>query len=318
MILFFNEGDEPLEWILKESETKNGTWEISPSNGNLSRCEFGNITLSLDSTTLQARAEPHVSLFDLESSSLVDATRSAQIAIQAFVSATPSASQSTVILDLGNGSLVASSAVYFSVEPFDATGMSMLDAPDMALFAKLYHSSNPGVETGRCSVVYYQGECELPRLVTGLFMLRVEDNAGNPVGGGSSGRHSITVAKCPTTYSLVNDGMCACEAGSYDTGLECVNCPIGSISATAGVSECVACNTEDGETSNTKGTPVTRVLQITIGQPVTSASSVLARSTALKAARFQTGDCGKAIGGLTKTRPKYGRVRLGRLRAQMR
>ena len=159
-LLFTNEGDELLQWELQPAEATDVIWTPSPPDGSLAGCEFGKTVVTVMSKTLQSRNAPYITRLKLTSNSLQGATRTILIEIRTRVSAIPSASHSTVRFS-DDGPYVASSSVHFEVVPFDATGMQILDPPNMALSATLRHESNMTATT-TCLFIGYEGECLIP------------------------------------------------------------------------------------------------------------------------------------------------------------
>ena len=218
-LLFTNQGDELLQWAmgLAAAQEDSMTWDSSPMNGTLLSGEIGMTTLTVKSATLQSRPAPYITNFTMSSNSLRAATRSIECIVETYVSAKPSASFSSVSLDIGGDQVAASSTVRFSVEPFDATGMPMLDRPDWSLEARLLSNGTISGSTA-CRLVSYEGECELPALVTGAFELRVEDGDGALVGARA---YSFSATECPEEYYRTPSGCDECP-------LDKVECAVGS------------------------------------------------------------------------------------------
>ena len=235
IMLFSNSGDEDLVWQVNiENNPESVHWVFSPSGGNQSQCDLGNVTFSVDSTGLQARAARYTTTFTLASNSLLPTERSITVVAHVFVSAMPSVMHSSVVLH-DTDALYASGTLSFDVLPIDSTGILVLDAPEMSYIATLSHRMGDF----DCKTSYYSGECALPALIAGDFSLSVANSAGSLVG---SRVHNFSINRCPESYLLDSrDGLCKCEAGSYDTGVECASCPSGQISSIGGSSSCSEC-----------------------------------------------------------------------------
>ena len=127
--------------------------------------------------------------------------------------------------------------------------MIVLDAPELGYTATLSHRAESSTAV-TCKASYYRGECTLPSLVTGDFYLSVATSAGSLVG---TRQHNFSIDRCPQTYVLgYSDGLCKCEAGSYDKGTECAACPDGTVAPNLGALLCAACPAR--QTSDAKHT----------------------------------------------------------------
>lgn len=247
-LFFTNEGDVVLSWLLAVSENDDRVpLALSSLNGMVSAGELEHVTLSFNASTLQARAPKYTIRLMLNTSSptptphpIVD---SSTIVVHAIVSAMPNVLRSIVRIE-NSTSLTASDVVRFGVIPVDDTGLEILDASHAAFSASLVMPKPLGSAT-TCSVIYdassdgHRGECALPSLVADEFEIEVRDASGALVGGTS---YSFHVRRCPQTYVLnPNDALCECAAGSYDTGLACAECTVGSITPDPGAKACSAC-----------------------------------------------------------------------------
>ena len=246
---FTNEGDVVMAWHIRvENNSEAVPWSGAPADGFLSAREAIELVLSLNSSSLQARAAVYSTTFSLNTTSPTP-TPHPQTQFMTFVglvtvSATPNAEQSTVAL-LNTSGIVASSHIRFQVTPVDETGLVILDGSDIAYNAKLRYSVDSVDSETLCIVAYeamdarHLGECELPSLTIGTFTLVVFDAAGVVVGRDSN---RFIVSLCPPTYStLGGDDKCACEPGSYDSGFVCAPCLAGFYSTERGATECDAC-----------------------------------------------------------------------------
>ena len=229
---FSNEGDVVMAWHIRvENNSEAVPWSGAPADGFLGAREAIELVLSLNSSSLQARAAVYSTTFSLNTTSPTP-TPHPQTQFMTFVglvtvSATPNAEQSTVAL-LNTSGIVASSHIRFQVTPVDETGLVILDGSDIAYNAKLRYSVDSVDSETLCIVAYeamdarHLGECELPSLTIGTFTLVVFDAAGAEVGRDSN---RFAVSLCPPTYStLGGDDKCACEPGSYDSGFVCAPC----------------------------------------------------------------------------------------------
>ena len=194
--------------------------------------------LALAPIALQARRDAHVSYINLASNSFRKPDRSKRITVRAVITATPVSDQSRVVLR--NTTLAASGRMYFDIIPHDNIGLRILNAPDVTYQTKLLNAQGEGKHT-TCIVLDYVGECELPGLRAGAFILEVLDGNDEPVGGGD-GRFNFSVLSCPETYILDNDdSTCKCDLGQFDAGAMCLSCPDGEIADERGLVRCVAC-----------------------------------------------------------------------------
>ena len=101
LVYFSNTGDNDLVWRY-DLASNNGSevieWSAAPTSGNLTTCDIGNVTLTLDFTKTQARAEPYVVTFTMASSSFFVPSRALLVELQATVSASASAELCTAQL----------------------------------------------------------------------------------------------------------------------------------------------------------------------------------------------------------------------------
>ena len=240
-------------------------WDVLPSisAGTLQPCGFGQLTLVVKSTWLQAREAPYTTRWTMNSSSPTPtpAPRSSSydLVVKTYVSARPDAAASYVNIT-NVGRLTAAGKVEFAVATFDETGMVILDATGVAWSASLVHSAS-GVSVA-CGVPYdtssrrHKGECQMQGLEAGAFELRVK--FGSVAAGG--GAYHITVEGCPDSFQLSDDRLsCTCAAGRFMVGNTCDECPDGTHKPDPGVSkgDCVACQTglsTAGRTSNANHT----------------------------------------------------------------
>ena len=131
----------------------NGTvvpWLVKPRPGSLIGCDLGTITVTLPTWNLTAQAIPYVLQLELNSNSYRDSTHS--IFVNAFLSATPVPSLSSVVMTNAHTQLVAGSMVDFVVTPIDAAGVVILGMSNQAYLGTLAHlASNMSVT---CRVVF--------------------------------------------------------------------------------------------------------------------------------------------------------------------
>ena len=248
--LFFpNIGDVQLSWELAvTANTEHLRWILSPTTGMLAAGDTQQVVLLLNLTSLQARAAEYRTEVTLNTSSPTPTpnpiSSTTAVVIRTVISASPDAARSNVTIN-NISSIAASSIVQFAVVPIDTTGLTILDAAQIAYSAKLTAMTTG--ETLVCSVSYdamsdvHHGECDAPALVAGSFSIRVLDVSGSLVGGQM---HHFQIATCPATYFLDDeDSMCKCEAGHFDKGVACESCPEGTIAANTGAVQCDACPT---------------------------------------------------------------------------
>ena len=245
-VYFSNRGGVVLVWWLTLfANLEDAPWVASMYEGQLPAGETAEITLTLNTTLLQARNNPYLTSFILNSTSPtptpVPITRSLDVGLRAIVSASPDPEESIITLH-NVSSLTASGTIVVDVVSVDSTGRTILDASSVAYTGILTH--NASTTTVTCAFAYdasldcHRSYCALPPLKEGSFTLRVNDGDGVAVGGESS---HFTISRCPPTYALGGDEKCACDPGSYDTGLECARCAAGFYSKTRGAIECTEC-----------------------------------------------------------------------------
>ena len=254
-VLFANDGEEELRYSLRELENPEGlAWLASPSAGNLSQCEVGNSTLTLSADSLPSRAAPFVTRFEIRSNSFNAESRSLAIDILTYVSATPSADFSSVnITNLDQ--LTAAGILQFVIMSKDATDMMMLDTSSILYTGSLLPDLANATDV-TCTIRHdatadhHVGECAMPGLVAGGFVLEVRYHS-ELVGGSAYYFH---IERCPESFVLANDAAaCTCPAGRYELGGTCIPCTDGHVKPTLGTdkADCVACLTVLGETANT-------------------------------------------------------------------
>ena len=209
-------------------------WSAAPSDGLLVSGESIGLVLSLDSSSLQARAAAYSTTFILNTTSPTPTPHPVSQLMQfvglVTVSAMPSAEHSNATL-LHNASelIVASSIIQFDVTPVDHTGLVILDGWDIGYVAKLRYLVDASETV--CVVAYdatvdrHRGYCALPNLVLGDFTLHVTESG---TAGLTVAEHPLVVTKCPPTYTRAN-ATCTCPLGLYDTGSVCAPCPSGTI-----------------------------------------------------------------------------------------
>ena len=245
-VYFSNAGGVVLAWWLTlASNPEDAPWLASSYQGEIPAGETAEIELSLNTSALQPRKDPYRTSFLLNSSSPtptpVPLTQSLGIALSAIVSAKPDSERSIVTLHNAS-SLSASETLVSDVTPVDSTGLRILDASGVAYSGILSHNASKSTVT--CVFAYdasidgQRSYCPLPLLKEGAFTLQVFDGDGAEVG---SGLNHFTVVRCPSSYSLGGDTVCACDPGSYDTGRECALCGSGFISESRGATECTEC-----------------------------------------------------------------------------
>ena len=262
IVLFSNAGDLvlPYEMHIKENP-ESLVWVASPVAGNLSRCEYGNITLSLSTETLESRDEIYTTTFELVSGSFAEASRRVPITVHVLVTAKPVAANSVVTLT-NIEAVIVSGVLKFEVKSVDSTFLTVRDGSNIIYQATLSHETAASV---LCTVASYDsdadrhlGECALPKLVAGEFFLTVL--LGSRVVDGDA--KSVMVTQCPETFVLdASDGdrSCTCPPGRYMLGSTCTECAAGTVKPASGLNEasCIECETEDGETSNAQRTNCT-------------------------------------------------------------
>ena len=238
-----NEGEDPnvpLSWTLQGPDGFG--WNFTPPSGEVLAGKVTTVQLALAPVALQARREAHDSYINLTSNSFFKSERTKRIVISTVVSATPVAGQSRVTLRNTSG-LVASGRVLFDILPYDSVGMRILDPPDVTYRTKLLNAEGEGKHT-TCSVSDYVGECALPGLVAGGFVLEVLDYTDEPVGG-VNGRYSFSVTECPPSFSLDPDTRgCSCDSGFFqrEGTLVCDPCDENSVAPARGTqSQCIEC-----------------------------------------------------------------------------
>jgi hypothetical protein len=191
-VYFSNRGDVMLVWCLTLlANPEDAPWVASMYEGQLPAGETAEITLTLNTTLLQARNNPYLTSFILNSTSPtptpVPITRSLAVGLRAIVSASPDPNQSIITLH-NVGSLTASGTIVVDVASVDSTGRAVLDASSVAYTGILTH--NASTTTVTCAFAYdasidcHRSYCALPPLKEGSFTLRVNDGDGAAVGGG--------------------------------------------------------------------------------------------------------------------------------------
>ena len=262
-LFFSNDGGLPLAWNLSITANPEAVaWNISSMHGELSAGSTQEIVLSLDAAALQARSSPYTAQFTLNSSSPTPTpeplSRAIPIVAHAIVSAAPDAQRTNVaILDVDT--LAAGGDMMFTVTPFDATGMRILDSSSVAYSAWISPDFLNFTLTVGCSVSYsassdmHEGTCRLPpNLKIGNFTFGVNDvsNTDVLVGGGT---HHFPVSQCPASFSLdFNSQVCVCSAGYYASRFSrtslCLPCDMGFYSSAGAIEQCIECVSP--ETSN--------------------------------------------------------------------
>ena len=227
VMLFSNSGEKLLTWKMLSADNTSVPWNLAPISGNLSRCEFGNITFRLNPSTLHARAAPYISEFILTSNSLIKTTQSILITARLTVTATPDSERSSVIV-FDADALTTSGSMRFDVAPVDSTGLLVRDAATVSYYAALFNVDGSRAES--CIVTYHsdtdrhRGACTLPALYIDEYYLEVQDSLGARVG--------------TLRYFWVD----RCQRGYYrrDSSLlrqECAICPPSSVDCSADGSE---------------------------------------------------------------------------------
>ena len=154
--------------------------------------------------------------------------QSLSIAVSIDVSASASAAYSEVTL-LNPGKIATSGSVQFLIDVIDVTGMTLLDAADVAYFAVLTFPASPleTTKTATCSVSYaatakqHIGTCALPELITGTYTINVTDIQSETVGV-----LSVPVSRCAAGAYADADGECVTCSKRLDctsTGLTLSN-----------------------------------------------------------------------------------------------
>ena len=229
LVYFSNTGGNDLIWrytLASNSGSEAIEWSAAPTSGNLTTCDIGNITIALDFTDTQARAEPYVLTFTMASSSYLEPSRAIPMKLSATVSASANAELSTV--ELNNVDLLAvADTLEFAVTSIDDYGIRILDTAALTYSATIANDmlNNDDFEyVVPCKVIYdlrsdrHAGRCILPALTWGDFVLTVLDSAGQRVGAQT---YSAPVTRCSQGYywdgagcSLCNPEAVSCAKGS--------------------------------------------------------------------------------------------------------
>ena len=204
LVFFSNTGDNDLAWQYDRT-SNNGSgaieWSVSPTRGNLTTCDVGNVTLELDFAAVQARADPYVLVFTMASSSYLEASRAIPIELSMTVSALASAERCTV--DLKNTeNLAVADTVAFYITSIDQYGIRILDVAALTYSATLGNDKMLDYDIP-CTVAYrpgsdrHGGHCILPTHAWGNFVLTVLDSVGELVGAQT---YNISVTRCSKDY----------------------------------------------------------------------------------------------------------------------
>ena len=256
---FLNKGDRVLVYeLLEQFNPESLIWLISPSTGNLSGCDEGAATLTVDLTKLASRDAPYLTGFMLRSNSFTNGSHAQLINVNTFVTASPSAARSGVnVSNLAR--LTAAGTLEFVIYSIDAAGVPMRDVSNVLYVGELSAASSSIIDDVICAIAYsaaadhHVGECAMPDLATGDFALKVLLGS-ELVGGGS---HNFSVERCPDSFVLDDaSDSCTCPAGRFALGGDCVACADGTQKPAPGTdkADCAACETldnyVDGLTSN--------------------------------------------------------------------
>ena len=214
LVYFSNTGDNDLVWRY-DLASNNGSeaigWLAAPVSGNLSTCDVGNVTLALDFVDAQARAEPYLLTFTMASSSFFEPSRTILIELRATVSASADAELCTV--ELKNAEqLAVADTLAFTVTSIDDYGIRILDVAALTYSATI--ANDVLGNDVPCTVVYnvgsdkHGGECILPTVVWGEFILTILDSAGERVGNQN---YNVSVSRCSDEYYWDGAGCVACD-----------------------------------------------------------------------------------------------------------
>ena len=214
LVFFSNTGDKDLVWRY-DLASNNGSEAIelsaAPMSGNLTTCDIGNVTLTLDFTKTQARAEPYVVTFTMASSSFFVPSRALLVELQATVSALASAELCTA--QLANADrLAVADTLAFTVTSIDAYGVRILDVAALTYSASIANEKLLEYNVP-CTVSYdsnfdkHNGECILPTQTWGDFVLTVLTSGGGLVGDQT---YNVSVTRCPEGYYWDGGSCVAC------------------------------------------------------------------------------------------------------------
>ena len=225
LVIFASAGDTPLSWQMKITNNPEGLdWVVAPPSGNLSECDIGNVSLTLNAVSLHARPEAYVTNFTVLSNSLSKDSQSITVMVRAFVNADVDATESEVYV-LHADQTVASTEVHFHVAPRDAMGL-FISSSQLTFSAKLTHAS--AINSYVVCFIYfkkhdkdedqiwdgYYGVCDLPGgALAGNFYINVSTSAtdGYQLIGGRPQKFRVEL--CPVGFY-------------WDVSLDqCVTCP---------------------------------------------------------------------------------------------
>ena len=204
LVYFSNTGDTDLAW--RYTLASNGgaeaiEWFAAPTSGNLTTCDIGNVTLALDFTNAQARAEPYVLTFTMTSSSYLEPSRAILVVLSATVSASARAELCTVNM-MNAEELAVADTLEFAVTSIDAYGIRILDVAALTYSATIANHEMLDNDVP-CTVAYdvvsdrHGGTCILPKLTWGKFILTVLGSANGRVGNQT---YSVPVIRCSVDY----------------------------------------------------------------------------------------------------------------------